>query len=754
MKDNRFERLYGFVFRSLAKSILQEFVKDNDKEYLTIGILQYHSYDDSFSYAPTFKNCLLLPNEIDSLKFPTEKLNLWNYELMEYLGVYLSLHKANDWVQELFEESRAISKENDSTYSITYDEYDVFISSWEAWYNDNFINSRIDIQSKLKTSEYNKLLIQTFYFGSYLLTITYQIAFGSPADKRTYAEGMYLCHCNPMLLKENDIFDKRTGYMVCGENIPWSKQPQRLIHKAELNQVLEICFRWPFGVADKINVLKVLIDRFINSPSNQRQEYYLNATAVPLNYHGEFLGICYLSQPSNENQNNNIANEAEKLKKKVDASKITGILYQSRYTTARLSLQKINEESYKEETIFRVFNLSHLYTSAPIVALIDEEDNLFIRSRDEKERISKMQTTKLTKKGSELLNILPSIKGHNLLKQSFSWYDIYDDYITEDKKNEAEAYTCINLFNSKLFEFIKESNPVIPKQYKITSITFLRIEVNDAFYSLLFFNSNFIQLYKTKTSSTAKQSYALTMHNNIKQLIETEQIYRLIYLQNKQFQDVQRKGLIHYFKNFINYVLLSYLSQPLLEEKRFQLVDICNNLVNRFTGLIQAFNSTKIHNESLSISEIRKIWDEVTIAYSQHKISFSFTCTDLNSVVYSSKECLHVIFSELINNALKEYRREPLLIRNISLTIVNEFPNVKFIIQNSDTSIRTNYIKSAGIDIFSRNIDNSTGLGLRICEERLEKMDAVKIGNRHFIIDNIENPKACFFEFLLRGVPL
>jgi len=261
MKDNRFERLYGYVFRSLAKSILEEFVKKNTEESLTIGILQYKPFDESFYYTSSINNCLLLPDEIKELDFPTKKYHLWNYELMKYLGIYLSQSRANHWIHELFEENLIVSKQNASTYSITYDGYDSFISSWEKWYNDNIHGVKVDTISNFEKIESKRLLNQIFYFGSYLLTITRQPAFSNREKNRTYAEEIYLCISNPQLLGDNDYFDKRTGFMTKGKNIVWTSQQRTLMYKAQLIQVLEVCFRWPFGIREKIIVLKDLLER-------------------------------------------------------------------------------------------------------------------------------------------------------------------------------------------------------------------------------------------------------------------------------------------------------------------------------------------------------------------------------------------------------------------------------------------------------------------------------------------------------------
>lgn len=757
MKDNKFERLYGFVFRSLAKSILQDFVKKNDEEYLTIGILQYNPYDESFSYAPTLKNCLLLPDEIDGMNFPSEKNYLWNHELMAYLATYLGQSKADSWINQLFDENLTISKENDSTYSITYDGYDLFIASWKTWYNDNKNKFQIDALLKIENVDSKKLLNQVFFFGNFLLTITRHLAFGSPVDRRTYAEGMYLCISNPQLLGDNGIFNKKTGFMIKGENILWTHQPQTLIHKAELNRVLEICFRWPFNTNDKIKELKHFINRNID-PSLSRKHYrYLNATAVPLNYHGEFLGICYLSQPTISDPQKNIAHNARKLKNKVDASKITGILYQSRFTTARLALQQIDENSFKEKTISRIFNLSHLYSSVPIIALIDNNNNLTIRSRDEKELINKMQTKALNKKGSELIKFLedyiPEIKAQEINKQSFGWYDIFDKHIIRNNRDEILAYNCINRFNEDFFNYLKESNPTLPQQYKISSLIYLKVEVDDILYSLLFFNSNFIQLYKTKTSLTAKQSYALSMHNNIKQLIEAEQTSRLVFYQNKQFQEDIRKGVIHYIKGFLNRRILPFLKISITDEDREQLISNSNKLASRLKDWLEVFDiESKVY--PITIEELENIWLDITKEYPVD-INFIFEVEEellKNKVkIFSNPQGLRIIFSEIINNALDEYEAIEIFDGTITLSLSEENKSIKLSLRNSDTWISTKYIDIAGLQTILGDKDLSSGIGFLRCEGILAKIGASVINDRHFTIYNIDEPKGFCFSFYLKG---
>ncbi|MHB8336126.1 MAG: ATP-binding protein [Ignavibacteriaceae bacterium] len=758
MKDNRFERLYGYVFRSLAKSILEEFVKGKDDEYLTIGILQYKPYDESFYYSPTLKNCLLLPEEIDYSYFPTQKNCLWDYDLMKYLGVYLSQSKAQHWVHELFLESRAISRENVSTYSITYDGYDSFISIWEQWYN-NFIRLNVNILSDHETLESKKLLNQIFYFGSYLLTITRQIAFGGGNNNRTYAAGMYLCISNPQLLTDSDIFDKRTGYLIRGNNIVWTNQSQTLIHKAELNQVLEICFRWPFGINEKITVIRDLIYKHKNSISSSIHEHILNATAVPLNYHGEFLGICYLSQPSNNSEKNNIADKAQDLNKIVNESKITGILHRSRYATARLALQKINEESFNESTIFRIFNLSHIYSSAPVVALIDDQDNLFIRSRRETESIRKMETKKSVKSGYLLLNFLEkeinNFSINHTPKQLFNWYDIYPSLQPEKCDTELEAYNIINVFNIKFFEFLNPLVSAIPDQYRITSLVYLKIEVDDVFYSLIFFNSNFTLLYDAYITHRLKQSYALEMHNNIKQLIETEQSQRLIFFQNNQFQEDIRKGVIHYIKGFLNLRILPFLKNPVTDEDREQLLNNSNKLASRLKDWLEVYDIVS-KTYPINIEELINIWVDITNEYSTKRTTFLFNAEDKlfkNHIkILANKQGLRIIFSEIINNALAEYEAVETTNGAITLSVSSDSRNFLLSISNTQSWISTKYLDVAGFETIQSDHITSTGIGFMRCEDLLHKIGAIKIGGRHFHIANTDNPKGFYFEFKLKGV--
>ena len=337
MKKNIFEKLYGYLFRNLAKSILSEFDRKKEDEYLTIGILLYRSYDESFYYAPTLKDSLLFPSEIKISSFPTSQKALWDEGLMLSFGKFLSQPTIKTWVNELFEENLDLANNEASSYGTTFDGYNNFREEWRDWFNnqiDVFANER-----KINSEKRKDILIlhQLFHFGNYLITIKRNAAYisKSSVDERTNAENIYMIISNREQIKESNRFDLDTGVLKHGNDLQWKAEPRTQERRAKLNFALEVCYRWPFGVEDKIKVLKSIYGHGQIDKTNK--QYFFNATATPLIFNGEFLGICYVSQSipdTKANGNFKIGIRSENLIAKIRQSSISGFLYSSRFTAA------------------------------------------------------------------------------------------------------------------------------------------------------------------------------------------------------------------------------------------------------------------------------------------------------------------------------------------------------------------------------------------------------------------------------------
>lgn len=758
MAINIFEKLYGYLFRNLAKSILSTFDKQRENEYLTIGILLYSPFDESFYYAPTLKNSLLFTNEIKHSPFATTQELLWNKELMIAFGKFLSQPTIKGWVNELFEENNELITYKASSYAITFESYDRFKDDWLNWFKINIDYFSDDTVLKKQNKKQQLLLNQLFHFGNYLITITRRAAFISKSsiEERTYAESIYMCISNPILTEPSRIFDIHTGDLNEGNDITWKAEPRTQELKARLNFALEVCYRWPFGVNDKIKVLNSL--RGHGHIDRASESYSLNATATPLIYNGEFLGICYLSQsiPNKSNLKKlKVGNRTKTLKDTIKESSITGFIYTSRFETARIALQKIDAESFKKSTMERVFELCHIYSSSPLVAYINEVGDLFFRYRIGNELVKKMKSVKSLKSGNELIEFLK----HQFNKQNFNveqketyaWFDI-DPTPFNAKQPIGFAYEKINPFNDELTSFLSPSIRFNPEQLKITSINFLKYEIENSIVTIILFNSNFTLLFNTGiSSSNIKKSYALKTHNNIRLLIETEQIHRRLYEQGLTFEENMRKGFLHYFRGSLSHKIKRYLDTPLNDDKRLTIIDNCNILIDRMGDLLEVYKKNRA-GKPTNLKTIYEAWNDCIKGYDRNIIGLDEiiinSATEINCLC--NLESLIIIFEEQIQNAFNIYNANPK--QKIRLTLFSkkrkEFLTIGVICFGSN--MQTKYIQKAGIDAFPSS--ESSGIGFIITELLLYRMGALKIGKRHFDLINRISPKSLTMLFKLNIV--
>lgn len=760
MKQNIFEKLYGYLFRNLAKSILSEFDRKKEDEYLTIGILLYRSFDESFYYAPTLKNSLLFPNEISATPFPTSQKSLWNKKLMISFGRFLSQTKIKNWVNELFDENEELATYDASSYATTFDSYKNFRDEWRNWFNTKIDAFSDDRQINLEDKKDVLILNQLFHFGNYIITVTRRAAFISKSslNERTYAENIYMCISNPQLIKESVYFNTDTGVLEHGNDIQWIAEPRSQERKNTLNFALEVCYRWPFGVDDKIKVLNQIYGHGKIDKTNK--QYLMNATATPLLYNGEFLGICYLSQslpPARKNENFKIGKRSKTLISRIKESSITGFLYNSRFETARIALQKINATTYKRTAVERVFDLCHTYSSSPLVALIDDESgDLFFRYRQGNELVKKMTTSKSENQGSQLIDFLKEqFAAQNFSderKESYSWFDVYDKLVNKgDKEAKTKAYNTINKFNVELFNFLNPSINFNPEQLKITSVCYLRYVLDDSsIATIVFFNSNYWLLSNSGTSnSLVKKSYALRNHNNIRQLMESDQVHRRLYEQSLSFQENLRKGLLHYFKGSLNHKIKHYLESKVTEESRKILLDNCNTLNERIKNLIIVYNKD-FSGQETDLKRVYECWNESIKGYNQSKIFLE----KVNLETVESLKCfcnidaLGIIFEEQIQNAFNILELNSKKKLRLELKTIKKRDILTVLIICHGSNMQTKYIEKAGIDSFSSS--ESSGIGFIITELLLNRSESLKIGKRHFDLKNTLSPKSLKMIFKLK----
>jgi len=764
MRKNSFENVYGFLMRQLAKSILTEFKKKTNSDYLAIGVLLYKAFNDSFHYAPTLKNSLESPEEIFSSPFPTSQANLWNSDLTIALGKFLSSTSNMERVNDVLDQNIEMSDHEASSYATLYEDYPEYRRQWYEWFNNNIAFFSDPGSIKKESLNAKRLINQLFYFGNFLLTILRKPAFKirSSEFSRSNGQNIYLCVCNAPLMKDSKKFNYRTGVLQEGMRIPWNPEPDSQERKAILIFALEIYYRWPFDVKDKIRVLSSLSGK----ENRISDSYFIDATGTPLLYNGEFLGIGYISRPHDYRKEMDIPPKKKKeeelvhfqnelFQRKIKESSLPKFLYNGRFETARKALQKIDSARYDKKTAERIFELSHVYSSAPLVAFIDDSGELYCNVAQNTESSKIMTRVRSNITGKQLIEFLGNYFNTDLIpeirKEGYKWVDVYDGVINDkDIESEQAAFEEISSFNNSLAELFKDTFKLNPEQFQITSVSLLSFEIEESVYTLFFFNSNYTLLFSTgNVSASVKNSYALSNHSWIRLLIDTEQAHRRIFEQSMSFEDNMRKTFLHYFKGVLRHKVIDHLELPVDQTKVTRILNNCNNVVSNLGKLLKVY-SKDFSAEKHSFNDIVDCWNKCLIGYNQTDISLiAMPETEIQAApILCNMEALELIFTGLVQNAINISKGRGKQGGKLYMRYKIEPGFLIVYVINTGTTMQTKYVEKAGLQAFSGA--ESSGLGFVIIESFLARMGAIKEGNRHFDITNVQAPKEVEFKFTLK----
>ena len=564
---NKFESLYGYLFRTYTKSIIKavnEINEFEESDLITIGLLQYHPFDNSFYYAPTVKNIFVYPTGVKSDEFPTSKNKLWDYDLMITFANYLAKKKSSGWIEDLFQKNKKLELQKASIFSVTFSNYNKFRLAWLDWYNEN-INTiaKIDVKSTLSASD-RVLLNQLFYFGNYLTTIIKRPAFVN--KRRTslfHSEYIFLCVNNQEILNRNnnqDYYDSEQGRLNQGCHIPWSPVPSTGEHKAELIYILEVVYKQPFNVSTKIGLIQQILHKQFNN-----EIFHINAVAIPVLKNGEFLGITYVAWPSFNKKNSEAI--YLKIQSKIHYvlldSRINSLLYNARFSTSKFFLRDNDKSTIAKTGAKRLFELSHIYSSSHLVTLISGEVVSF-RFLVKDGIDYKIKTIECNIENCDILDWLNKLYPSRAFYQDsgvqVDWIDVSDISIPEKKKDNSEqrdtlksnAFKQICKFTATLKKFIDNRDFSNNDYFNITNITRCTVNKGDSSEILIFFHSNYRTLYNYgRNGNLVKQSYAREFYNYLNELLDIEEVHKRIFIEEKKIREDINKGFFHYVKSIL-----------------------------------------------------------------------------------------------------------------------------------------------------------------------------------------------------------
>lgn len=737
--ENRFENLYGYVQRSLMKNIRKEL---GDDESLTMGILIFYSYSESFYYESTVKNTLLFPSEV--LKFFKEK-EIWDMELMFYLGKYFSRKKTKSYIKELMEENDVLIKKNASYFAIAYDDYSKFKTSWLDWID--LLPEELFINKYDRANELLKLILnQLFHFANYLLTIIKFPAYreGFQPITGSFREHIYravinnLVNSNPGYIKRNtgELPPNKEGYM-------WSRQTEKdsLLKYSDLAFALEICFKQPLSIKDKITNIKAIIDE-IDSNS---EPIKLAAMAKPLFYNGEFQGIIYITK--NTAKGNFSKKDFDNFKKTISDFHIEDIIYSSRFETARIYLEKISAIDLRlAHPFIKILSCQHIFSSSPLGFLMINGTSNFVRIRED----SVMQTRKINIGFQSISTFLRNELDFNFQEQlsqsHYVWFDIPD--------NKSQK------FNIKLAEKFETKEELNIKSFIVLKFLF---ENSPVYYFL--FNSNHIETIRSESNFNIKQVYALRALNNVNKLYD-------VFLRSKNLVDIQNNllneiqlGVIHEQKTFLKTKILSSLdviesssSKREIKKITTQIRIDAKNAIDRFGDFLKVLSEQSNEGEKSSITknELIDVCQKIKTKFKSKTIEIKI---DLNLLkeyneVKSYLYTISFILDELVSNAIKQYATpegELISIKYIEMKVNPIYSSdgnfgFSFEVFNTGSNIPLTISNVAGIEQISNGSNNSSGYGFYLINKLLKRIKAPSLQNDKYF-EIINKPEGVLIKF-------
>ena len=747
--NNRFESLYGYAQRSLMTIIRNELGESNS---LTMGILLYNPYSGSFYYESTVKNTLLFPNEINKLFHAND---IWDYELMYYLGKYLLKEKRKEYIQDLIEENNQLSKNNASYFAITFDDYDIFKVEWLNWLHmlpEETFNKAFDPND----NELKILLNQIFHFGNYLLTI---IKFGAyyPEDftpqTGSLRENIFRVVIDDVVNSDAGFITLKTAELRPEKNIngvTWHNKGDSRIHYAELALVLEICFKQPFLIKDKIADIKdIILDSY-----SKDMKVPLAAIGKPLYYNGEFQGVIYVTKNMAEGNFN--PNDFDKFDSVVDNFQIENIIFTSRFDTARILLEQITAADFKLQLhpLHKVLNAQHIFSSSPLGIIVIAQNEIYLRCRE-----GNMQTKKTNQSEDELFEFLKKELDSDikvlLHETSYFWWEIPDQLTDRFNKNITKYFDIRDDLFVKSFVCMRFSD-----------------SGRELYYFL--FNFNHVELLNEESRNAIKQSYALRMHNNIIKLMDA-------YLSSMRSYDIQndlrnelKLEIIHHEKNFIIDIRSRFKEiQDLKPTKLIKSITDpaqldCDNVIERFKIFIDLIDeqSNPLNKSIINKKEIEqkiiKIKQEIeqklsTTNYKnakKTKILYNLSLLHDNDTIESNIESISFCINELVENAIRQYNSsegKTIEKKEISIEVFPyKFPDNKkgfiFKVFNTGTYISESIKAIAGVERIANGSNNSTGFGFVLINAKLKRLlSFAPLGKQYFTIN--DKPDGTEIEF-------
>ncbi len=724
--ENRYENLYGYVQRSLVKNIRKEFGND---ESITIGFLVYTPYSESFYYESTVKNTLVFPEEI---KKHFHEIQIWNMELMFYLGRYFSMEKTKRYILDLINDNSKLAP-NASYFSIAFDEYERFKLEWLQWLSD--------LQPSLFTAKYNSedirlknILNQLFHFANYLLTI---IGYNAYREWFTPTSGSFREHIYRVIIDK--VINNNTGGVepTTGELRPnkagytWHRQTDTdpLLKYSDLAMALEICFKQPFSVKDKIQDIKAITD----DSETEGKKFQLAAMAKPLHYNGEFQGVIYITRSMEKG--NFSDSDFEKFKQVIAGFHIESLLHTSRFDTARILVEKISSADFRVQIhpLVKVLNAQHIFSSSPLGLVIIPDLSSYVRYRDNKV----MQTKKSSITSEDLFDFFKKIIGLDLpevMKETnYLWHEIPEN--------------LESTFNKELYSKLE-----ITEDLFIKSFVCMKFQENNKDNIYVIFNFNHIEYLSQESSHAIKQSYALRTRSNINNLIDA-------YLYQKKLSDIQNNllnevqlGFIHQEKSFLKESVIKKLDEidflkPSLKVRALtkQIRIDTNNAIERFSVFLKvlAEQSNELNKSFIGLSELE---NEILEIKKSNKFKGVKIISDLSQLTPADKvesylNTISFCLNELVANAVKQYNSsegQAILNKEIRINIWPTMANedkrsgLVFEVFNTGTTIPDSIRDIAGLERVANGSNGSSGLGFMLMNKTLKRILAAQIDSEQY----------------------
>lgn len=758
---NRFDHLYGNILRSYAKAIITEVGQIegiSNPNLTTIGVLEYLPFDNSFYYSPTLISVFKYPDEIDEV-FPTSNDTQWTPELMICLGKYLAEKKNNKYIEEIFSENEELELKGASMYNNTLENFHSFKQIWLKWYDENILSFK-KIESNSYLSESQRLNInRLFHFSNFLLTIVKRPAYiRSEKDNLSNSESFYRLIFNqslPLDYKDEKFNQISCNYKAVHEK--WNHNENSQEFHSELIFILEVCYKQPFAVYNKISIISNILNGSYNKVS-----YYFNAVAISLISNGEFLGVTYITWPSSNKEESEQTFESlsKRIRNILRNSRIAGFLYKAKISTTRYALQKTNYREIKvKSAIYRVFEKSHLFNNSPIIAMYSDNSKA-IKGLVQKGISHKLKHIKgFNVSKSDLVNILSEISRvdkKSILNNPCNILEFHPSGVDKSKETLTKKRDAIIRHNKTLFSVLENSDFTFSKNFHITSVTVLNLEHKSHNISIFLFNSNYHTVnnsIKGNNLEIARRSYALEKYNYFVEFLEVEEFTRKLIEQENDLWQEMDSSFFHYVKSTLekkqNTIYFSKSHSPI---RKLDLIKKSSDLlVSKIQRLLDIFKMGT-ERPKTSVNKIKKLWDRLVIENAdipQLKIGDTYINLRNDIEIVGCIKSLEMIFEEIYLNAINYSNNQQKEII-LNLTLKKEAGNLNLEILNRGTTIPLKKRSSIGFPK-TGGPDENAGLGFTIINKLLRRMGAIQSTNSLFFkMEYEERGAPQFFKLIFK----